>query len=142
MGLFSGRNLRMAKELLEKNRHKVGDMVGKATEQVDKASGGKTANMSKKAEEAARKYSAGSSATHHGAHPDAAPEMSQEEAEERFKRQQKNDRLKIHFCALDKIPVLMIPYTKHGEIPQLICGFLCENSDWGFEEPPEEKINA
>jgi hypothetical protein len=83
MGLISGRNLRMAKELLEKNRHKVGDMVGKATEQVDKASGGKTANMSKKAEEAARKYSAGSSATPDGAHPDAASEMSKEETEAR-----------------------------------------------------------
>ena len=70
MGLFTARNLRRAKELLEKNRHKVGDVVGKTTEKIDKASGGKTSNLSKKAEEAARKYSAGSSATHHGAHPD------------------------------------------------------------------------
>lgn len=71
MGLLNARNLRKAKQLLEKNRHKVGDVVGKATEKVDKVSGGKTSNLSKKAEEAARKYSAGSSATHHGAHPDA-----------------------------------------------------------------------
>jgi hypothetical protein len=71
MGLVNARNLRKAKELLEKNRHKVGDVVGKATEKIDKVSGGKTTNLSKKAEEAARKYSAGSSATHHGAHPDA-----------------------------------------------------------------------
>ena len=87
MGLLNGRNLRMAKELLEKNRHKVGDAVGKATETVDKVSGGKTSSISKKAEEAARKYSAGSSATHHGAHPDAVSDgdssssMSKEEAE-------------------------------------------------------------
>ncbi len=71
MGLLNARNLRRAKELLEKNRHKVGDVVGKATVQIDKVSGGKTSNLSKKAEEAARKYSAGSSATHHGDHPDA-----------------------------------------------------------------------
>ena len=69
MALLNARNLRKAKELIEKNRHKVGDAVGKATEKIDKASGGKTTNFSKKAEDAARKYSAGSSATHHGDHP-------------------------------------------------------------------------
>ena len=71
MGLVNARNLRKAKQLLEKNRHKVGDAVSKATEKIDKASGGKTSNLSRKAEDAARKYSAGSNATHHGAHPDA-----------------------------------------------------------------------
>lgn len=71
MGLLNARNLRRAKQLLEKNRHKVGDAVGKATEKIDKVSGGKTSNISKKAEEAARKYASGSNATHHGAHPDA-----------------------------------------------------------------------
>ncbi len=85
MGLLNGRNLRRAKELLEKNRHKVGDAVGKATVQIDKVSGGKTTNLSKKAEDAARKYSAGSSSTHHGAHPDAVSgdysSMSKEETE-------------------------------------------------------------
>lgn len=70
MGLLNARNLRKAKALLEQNRHKVGDMVGKATEQVDKVSKGKTAGVSAKVGEAARKYSAGA-ATHHGAHPDA-----------------------------------------------------------------------
>lgn len=59
MGLVNARNLRKAKELLEQNRHKVGDIVGKATEKLDQVSGGKTANLSKKAEDAARKYSAG-----------------------------------------------------------------------------------
>jgi len=61
-----------AKSLLEQNRHKVGDLVGKATEQVDKVSKGKTTNVSAKVEEAARKYSAGS-VSHHGEHPDASP---------------------------------------------------------------------
>ena len=71
MGLFSARNISKAKSLLDKNRHKVGDMVGKATEQVDKVSKGRTANVSAKVEDAARKYSAGG-ATHQGQHPDAA----------------------------------------------------------------------
>ena len=76
MGLLNSRNLRKAKALLEQNRHKVGDMVGKATEQVDKVSKGKTTGVSAKVEEAARKYSAGG-VTHHGDrpgdHPDATP---------------------------------------------------------------------
>ena len=70
MGLLNARNLNKAKSLLEKNRHKVGDLVGKATEQIDKASKGKTSSMSAKVEDAARKYSAGG-ATHTGEHPDA-----------------------------------------------------------------------
>ena len=59
MGVVNARNLRKAKELLDKNRHRVGEVVDKATTQIDKVSGGKTANLSKKATEAARKYSAG-----------------------------------------------------------------------------------
>ncbi|MFT7502517.1 MAG: hypothetical protein ACI91Q_001325 [Gammaproteobacteria bacterium] len=90
MGLLNARNLLKAKELVEKNRHKVGDAVGKATEKIDKASGGKTTNFSKKAEDAARKYSSGSSAKYQGDHPDGASAndsnsepMSKEEAEVR-----------------------------------------------------------
>jgi hypothetical protein len=59
MGLVNVRNLKRAKQLLDKNRHRVGDVVGKAGEQLDKASKGKTANVTSKAAEAARKYSAG-----------------------------------------------------------------------------------
>jgi hypothetical protein len=82
MGLVNARNLRKAKQLLEKNRglleknrHKVGDVVGKATTKLDEVSGGKTANLSKKAEEAARKYSAGGGTLHdiQGGHVVAAP---------------------------------------------------------------------
>jgi len=58
MGLLNARNFKMAKDMLEKNRHKVGDLVGKAAVQVDKASGGKTSEVTTKLEQAARKYSA------------------------------------------------------------------------------------
>lgn len=58
MALINARNLRKAKLLLDKNRHKVGDLVGKAAVQVDKASGGKTSDVTTKLEQAARKYSA------------------------------------------------------------------------------------
>ena len=57
MGLMNARNLKKAKSMLEKNRHKVGDLVGKATDQVDKVSKGKTSNVTAKIDEAARKFS-------------------------------------------------------------------------------------
>jgi len=57
MGLLDARNINKAKGLLEKNRHKVGDLVGKATDQVDKLSKGKTANVTSKIDVAARKFS-------------------------------------------------------------------------------------
>lgn len=65
MGLFNTRNLRKAKQLLEKNRHKVGDVVEKAGTQLDKVSKGKTSSVTSKASDAAKKYSTGG-ATHHG----------------------------------------------------------------------------
>ena len=58
MSLINTRNIKKAKDLLDKNRHKVGDIVGKAAVQVDKASGGKTSDVTTKIEQAARKYSA------------------------------------------------------------------------------------
>ena len=61
MSLFSSKNITKAKSLLDKNRHKVGGIVGKATTQLDKVSKGKTASVSAKVDEAARKYSAGAS---------------------------------------------------------------------------------
>ena len=54
---MNARNLKKAKSMLEKNRHKVGDLVGKATDQVDKVSKGKTSNVTAKIDEAARKFS-------------------------------------------------------------------------------------
>lgn len=59
MGLLNVRNLRKAKDLLEKNRHKVGDVVEKAGDTLDKVSNGKTAPVTAKASDAARKYSQG-----------------------------------------------------------------------------------
>ena len=59
MGLLNARNLRKAKELLEKNRHKVGDVVEKAGGTLDKVSKGKTTAVTAKASDAAKKYSQG-----------------------------------------------------------------------------------
>lgn len=61
MGLLNSRNFKKAKSMLDKNRHKIGDVVDKATDQLDKVSKGKTSSMSAKVDEAARKYSAGGS---------------------------------------------------------------------------------
>lgn len=71
MGLFNARNLRKAKELLDKNRHKVGDVVEKAGTQLDKVSKGKTSNVTSKASDAAKKYSA-TGVEHHGVGTPAA----------------------------------------------------------------------
>ena len=49
MGLLNTRNFRRAKQLLEKNRHKVGDAVEMAGTQIDKVSKGKTSNVTSKA---------------------------------------------------------------------------------------------
>lgn len=57
MGLLSGRNVRKAKSLLEKNRHKVGGLVDKATDQVDKVTKGKTSSVTSKIDGAAHKFS-------------------------------------------------------------------------------------
>ena len=73
MGLINARNLRKAKQLLDKNRHKVGGIVEKAGEKLDKASGGKTSNVTAKAADAAKKYSeSGVTHTHVGT-TNAAP---------------------------------------------------------------------
>ena len=75
MGLVNARNLRKAKQLLEKNRHKVGDVVEKAGTQLDKVSKGKTANVTSKASDAAKKYSAGD-VRHHGLDSSTGEPMS------------------------------------------------------------------
>lgn len=89
MGLLNARNLRRAKQLLEKNRHKVGDAVEKAGSQLDKVSKGKTSNVTSKASDAAKKYSA-AGVTHHGMDsqaPDLAPDGDPRSAEEAKLRQ-------------------------------------------------------
>ncbi len=72
MGLVNARNLRRAKQLLEKNRHRVGGVVEKAGEQLDKVSNGKTTNVTAKAAGAARTYSEGSPA-HPGPRTEGEP---------------------------------------------------------------------
>ena len=59
MGLLNSHNLRKAKDLLEKNRHKMGDVVEKAGGTLDNVSKGKTASVTAKASDAAKKYSGG-----------------------------------------------------------------------------------
>ena len=59
MGLLNSHNLRKAKDLLDKNRHKVGDVVEKAGGTLDKVSKGKTSSVTAKASDAAKKYSEG-----------------------------------------------------------------------------------
>ena len=71
MGLMDSLNLKKAKSLLEKNRHKVAGVVGKATDQVDKISKGKTSKVTSKIDNAARKFSRGSSPTTADAETDA-----------------------------------------------------------------------
>ncbi len=56
MALLSSKNMKKAKALLDKNRDKVSDAVEKGAATLDKATKGKTANMSAKATSAARKY--------------------------------------------------------------------------------------
>jgi len=89
MGLLNARNLRKAKQLLDQNRHKVGDVVEKAGTQLDKVSKGKTSNVTSKASGAARKYSDGA-VTHHGLDsraPDLTPHGDPLSAEEARLRQ-------------------------------------------------------
>jgi uncharacterized protein YjbJ (UPF0337 family) len=74
MGLLSTSNMNKAKAMLEKNRHKVGELVGKATDQVDKVSKGKTSSVTSKIDEAAKKFSAGGAATEE--QPDGATDTA------------------------------------------------------------------
>lgn len=87
MGLLNARNLRKAKQLLDKNRHKLGGAVEKAGTQLDKVSKGKTSAATTKAADAAKKYSAGG-VSHHGIDtPAESPVDSTYSAEEAQARQ-------------------------------------------------------
>lgn len=56
MGLFSKKNLDKAKQLAEKNASKIASGVDKATDAVNKKTGGKYADKLQKVDEAAHKY--------------------------------------------------------------------------------------
>lgn len=71
MGLFSKRNIDKAKRLAEKNAAKIAEGVDKATDAVNKKTGGKYADKLEKVDQAAQKF-AGSSATPDASGPDVA----------------------------------------------------------------------
>lgn len=56
MGLFSKRNLDKAKRLAEKNAAKIAQGVDKATDAVNKKTGGKYADKLEKVDQAAHKF--------------------------------------------------------------------------------------
>lgn len=55
MGLFNTRNINKAKRLFEKNKDKIGSTVGKATDTIDRKTGGKYSDHLKKVDDAAKK---------------------------------------------------------------------------------------
>jgi hypothetical protein len=86
MGLLNAHNLRKAKDLLDKNRHKVGDVVEKAGGTLDKVSKGKTSAVTAKASDAAKKYSQGAApkyGTEISVDPATSRAMSAEDAQVR-----------------------------------------------------------
>ena len=56
MGLFNKRNLAKAKALAEKNKEKIASGVNKATDTIDKKTGGKHTDKLKKIDDAAKKF--------------------------------------------------------------------------------------
>jgi len=50
--------------------------------------------------------------------------------EKAFKKLQESDLLKNNWCKDNNKPLLRIPHTKFGSIPQLITDFVCENTEW------------
>lgn len=59
--------------------------------------------------------------------------ISKERAEENLKECQKRDKIKDDFCKENNYPLLRIPYTDFGNIPQIINDFCVEYLDWGYE---------
>ncbi len=56
MGLLNKRNIAKAKALAEKNKEKIASGVNKATDAIDKKTGGKHADKLKKVDDAAKKF--------------------------------------------------------------------------------------
>ena len=65
--------------------------------------------------------------------------ISKERAQENFERCQIHDALKNKFCEDNNYKLLRIPYTKYGEIEDLICEFMIENASWGYESEKNEE---
>ena len=56
MGLLNKRNIAKAKALAEKNKDKIASSVNKATDAIDKKTGGKHTDKLKKLDDAAKKF--------------------------------------------------------------------------------------
>jgi hypothetical protein len=63
MGLLNKRNIAKAKALAEKNKDKIASSVNKATDAIDKKTGGKHTDKLKKIDDAAKKFAGDDPAT-------------------------------------------------------------------------------
>ena len=63
MGLLNKRNIAKAKALAEKNKDKIASSVNKATDAIDKKTGGKHTDKLKKIDDAAKKFAGDESVT-------------------------------------------------------------------------------
>jgi hypothetical protein len=72
MSLFSKRNIDKAKHLFDKNKDKIADGVGKATDTIDKKTGGKHSDKLRKVDDATKKMT-GQPADAGDASPAASP---------------------------------------------------------------------
>ena len=59
--------------------------------------------------------------------------ISQERAEEKLRTSQIRDNIKNEFCKENNYPLLRIPYTEFGNIPDLVTKFAIKYLDWGNE---------
>ena len=69
MGLFSKKNIDKAKAMAEKNKDKIAGGVSKATDAIDKKTGGKHHDRLKKVDDAAKKFAGEGAATTDAAAP-------------------------------------------------------------------------
>jgi len=54
-------------------------------------------------------------------------------ANKKFNDTLRRDKIKDDFCKENNYPLLRIPYTKFGNIPELVTTFCVEHLDWGNE---------
>ena len=59
--------------------------------------------------------------------------ISTEQAKENLETSKKRDKIKDDFCKKNNYPLLRIPYTEFGNIPQMVTEFCVEHLDWGYE---------
>ena len=59
--------------------------------------------------------------------------ISKEKAKIKFEKQKKHDKIKDDYCNENGYLLLRIPYTEYTNIEILICDFIQENTNWGYE---------